>query len=58
MMFSVYSIKTVFSYKHEITLCQKSKDDLLPKNTPKDDISDITEKDDTHPKKDDIDVLN
>ena len=57
-MFSVYSIKTVFSYKHEITLCQKSKDDLLPKNTPKDDISDITEKDDTHPKKDDIDILN
>ena len=26
----------------------------LPKNTPKDDISSVTEKDDVHPRKDDI----
>ena len=32
--------------------------DLLPKNTAKDDISGITEKDDTHPKKDDIVILD
>ena len=30
---------------------QKSKDDLLPKNTLKDDISSIIEKDDFHPRK-------
>ena len=35
-----------------LPLCQKSKDDLLPKNTPEDDISNNTKKDDTHSKKD------
>ena len=41
-----------FSYKYE-----KSQDDLFLKNTPKDDISSITEKDDIHSRKDDIDIL-
>ena len=41
----------------ELPFCQKSKDDLFPKNTPKDGISSITEKDDTHPRKDDIGIL-
>ena len=30
---------------------------LFPKNTPKDNISGITEKDDIHPRKDDIGIL-
>ena len=34
-----------------LPFCQKSKYDLLPKNTLKDDISGIIEKDDTHPRK-------
>ena len=36
---------------------QKSKDDLLLENTPKDVISVINEKDDTYPRKDDIGIL-
>ena len=40
-----------------LPFCQKSKADLFPKNTPKDDISRITEKDDIHPRKDDIGFL-
>ena len=36
----------------------KSKDDLLLQNTLKDDISGITEKDDTNPRKDDIGILD
>ena len=47
-----------FSYKYEITLLSKSKNNLSPKNTPKDDISSITEKDDIHPRKDDIGILD
>ena len=47
-----------FSYKYEITLLSKSKNNLFPKNTPKDDISSITEKDDIHPSKDDIVILD
>ena len=31
-----------------VPFCQKSKDDLLPKNTLKNDISSIIEKDDIH----------
>ena len=60
MMFSVYSVKMVFLFPTNIKLssCQKSKDDLLPKSTHKDDISDITEKDDTHPRKDHIGILH
>ena len=46
-----------FPYKYEVTLLSKSKDDLFPKNTPKDDISGITEKDDIHTRKDDIGIL-
>ena len=51
--------KGVFLFPTNLKLlfCQKSKDDLFPKNTPKDDISGITEKDDIHPRKDDIGIL-
>ena len=34
------------------------KDDLFLKNTRKDEISSITEKDDIHPRKDDIGILD
>ena len=44
-----------FSYKYEITLL--SKDDLLLKNTPKNDISGMTEKDDIYARKDDMGIL-
>ena len=49
-------VKVVFPFPINMKLpfCQKSKDDLFPKNTPKDDISGITEKDDIHPREDDI----
>ena len=55
MMFSVCSIKMVFLFPTNVKLplCQKSKDDLFPKNIPKDDIPNITEKDDIHLRKDD-----
>ena len=58
-MFSVCSVKTVlhFSTDKKLPFCHKSKDDLLPKNAPEDDISNITEKDDIHPRKDDIGIL-
>ena len=46
-----------FSYNYEIILLSKSKDDLFPKNTPKDDISGITEKDDIHLRKYVIGIL-
>ena len=42
----------------KLPFCQKSKEDLFQKNTPKDDICGITEKDDIHPKKDDTDMLD
>ena len=60
MMFSVCSLKMVFLFPTNVKLplCQNSKDDLFPKNTPKDDISGITEKDDIYPIKDDIGILN
>ena len=40
-------VKVVFLFPTNMKLpfCQKSKDDLFSKNTPKDDISGITEKD-------------
>ena len=41
----------------KLPIGQKSKDDLFLKNTAKDDNSDITEKDDIHPRKDDIGIL-
>ena len=52
-------LKVVFLFPTNIKLlfCQKSKDELFPKNTPKDDISAINEKKDIHPKKDDIGIL-
>ena len=60
MMFSAYSIKMVFLFptNMKLLLGQKSRDDLLPKNALKDDISGITEKDDTNPRKDDIGILD
>ena len=36
------------SYKHDITPLSKKQNDLLPKNTPEDDISNNTKKDETH----------
>ena len=42
----------------KLPFCQKSKDDLFRKNTPKDDISGITKNDDIHPRKDDIGILD
>ena len=48
----------LFPVTMKLPLRQKSKDDLLLKNTPKDDISGITEKDVTHPKTDDIGILD
>ena len=58
-VFCIFDIDGIsFSHKHEITPPQKSRDDLLPKNTLKDDISGITEKDDTNPRKDDIGILD
>ena len=46
----------VFRAVPEIPFCQKSKDYLFPKNAPTDDISSIPEKDDIHPKRDDIGI--
>ena len=56
MMFSVYLVKMVYLFPTNMILpfCQKSKDDLLPKNTLKNDIFGITEKDDIHPRKNGI----
>ena len=42
----------------KLPFCQKSKDDLFQKNTRKHDISGITEKDNIHPKKEDISILD
>ena len=49
----IYSVKMVFLSPTNMILpfCQKSKDDLLPKNTLKDDIFLLIEKDDIHPRK-------
>ena len=38
----------LFPTKMKLSFCQKSKDDLLPKNTFEDNNCGITEKDDTH----------
>ena len=59
-MFSVCSVKVIFFIPTNLKLpfCVKSKDDLFPKNTPKDDVSSFTEKDDIHPRKDDNDILD
>ena len=52
-------VKVVFLFPTNMKLpfCQKSKDDLFPKNAPKDDISGITEKYDIYPRKDDTPFL-
>ena len=42
----------------KLSFYQKSKDDIFPKNTPKHGIPSITEKDDIHPRKDDIGILD
>ena len=57
---AVLLVKVVFLFPTNIKLlfCQKSKDDLFPKNTLKDYISGITEKNDIHPRKDDIGILD
>ena len=59
-MFSVCSVKMVFLLPTNMKLlfCQKSKDGVSSKNKTKDDISDITEKYDTHHRKDDIGILD
>ena len=46
-----------FSYEYEITLLSKKENDLFSQNTPEDDNSGITEKDDIHPRKDDIGII-
>ena len=52
-------VKVVFLFPTNVKLpvCQKSKDELFLKNTPKDDISGISGKDYIHPRKDDIGIL-
>ena len=53
MIFSVYAVEMVFLFPNDITLpfCQNSKGNLLQKNTLKDEISGIIEKDYIHPRK-------
>ena len=60
MMFSVYSVNVVFLFPTDVKLplCQKSKDDILPKDTLKNSCSSIIEKDNTHPRKDTIGILD
>ena len=60
MIFFVCSVKMVFLFPANMKLpfCPKTKDDLFPKNTLRDDISDITEKDDLYPRKDDFGILD
>ena len=52
-------LKLVFLFPTNMKwpFCQNSKDDPFPKNTPKDDISCITEKNDIHHRKNDIGIL-
>ena len=57
-IFSVFGKRNIlFPTNMKLLFCQKRKEDLFPKNTPKDDISGITEKDDIHPRKADIGIL-
>ena len=49
-IFDITALKLPFS--------KKSKDDLFKKNTRKDDISGITEKNDIHPREEDIGILD
>ena len=52
-------VKGVFLFPTNMKLpfCRKSKDDLFPNYSPKDDTSGITDKDVIHPRKDDIGIL-
>ena len=52
-------VKVVFLFPTNMKLhfCRKANDDLFPKNTLKDYIFGITEKDDIHPRKDDMGIL-
>ena len=47
----------VLTTNMKLPFCQKSKYYFLAKNTLKDDICSITEKDDARPRKDDIGIL-
>ena len=60
MMLSVCSVKMAYFFPTNMKLhfCQKIKDNLFPKNTLKDNISGITEKDGFHPRKVDIGILD
>ena len=53
-------VKVVFLFPTNMKspFSQKTKDDLFPKNAPKDDISGISEKNDIHPRKDEIGILD
>ena len=52
-IFHLHPVKMVFPFPTNMILpfCQESKVDLLPKNTLKDDISGLIEKDNIHPTK-------
>ena len=51
-------VKVIFLFPTNMKLpfSQKSKDDLFPQNTSKDDISGITKKDNIHPRKNNIGI--
>ena len=48
----------LFPTNMKLHFCQKTKYDLSPRNTLKDHISGMTETDDIHPRKGDIDILD
>ena len=50
-------VVSLFPTNMKVPFCQKNKDDLFPKNTPKGAISGTTEEDDIHPRNDDIDIF-
>ena len=53
-------VKVVFLFptNMKLPICRKSKDDLFPKNTRKENVSGITEKDGIHSRKEDIGILD
>ena len=59
-MFSVCSVKMEFLFPANMKLSfgQIRKYNISPKSTPKDDIFSITEKDNIHPRKDDIGIVD
>ena len=58
MVFSVCSVKMVFLFLQIWNYPSVRKAKMIPKNKPKDDISGITEKNDIHPRKGDIGILD